>query len=125
MVLRTYRTDAYVVPYNLISTITAITIPFHYGLEWIHCEFHSGLILFEEVTMNFFLRRTVTSDLYSRLLENHAFSALRQRSCLISTILMQETATVHIAKCVNNLIQTNFSYVHVILFNFSISSSGR
>lgn len=64
--------------------------------------------------MNGFVRCRVTSDRYSRFLENHAVQALRQIGCLAITIFMQCAATAHTTRHVKHLIQANFPDDRVI-----------
>lgn len=86
------------------------------------CGFTANFILgtyFFEVTINGFVRHTVTVKRYRRLLEYHVVPALRKTGCLTTTIFIQEIATM--ARCVKYIIQTNFSGECVISHTFPIS----
>lgn len=103
--------------------------PLHspYVTAW--CGFTANFILgpyfFEDVTTTGFVRRTVTSDRYSRLLENFVVPALRQRGCLANTIFMQDGATAHTARRVKTLIHQNFPDERVISRTFPIAWPAR
>lgn len=103
--------------------------PLHspYVTAW--CGFTANFILgpyfFEDVTRNGFVRCTVTSDRYARLLEDHVVPALRQRGCLATTVFMQDGATAHTARRAKTVIQAHFPDERVISRTFPIAWPAR
>ena len=92
----------------------------------IHIEFRFGPVhLRRNHNERVYYICTVTSDRYRRLLEDHVVPPLRQRNCLANTVLMQDGATAHTARCARNAIQANFPDELVISITFQIAWPAR